>query len=361
MKRVIIWGAGENGKNTFSYIEKYCKDSIDIIGVTDSFKNSIEWSDAARFYAPYELDICSFDTFIVACDKPYYNEIVQKIFTDFGESVGTVFFYDLIMESRRKRIINKYANSNDVEIQETVDYLKSNPLTVRNQFANKDIVKYDVVWDLECGYPYVNFFGKRMYFPKDYLKENQSCLFNIVEQDQYAGSPHLYLFDDHIVKDGDVLIDAGVCEGNFSLLHIEKLKKVYLVESDIRWRHPLELTFGPYAEKVEFVFKALSDIDSDESITIDSLLKNENSCNFLKMDIEGYESSALLGGINSLRRFHPKCSICSYHRQFDEKYIRFILESCGYTTTTSDGFFFMNYDPNIDQSLDFRRAMVYGD
>ncbi len=93
--------------------------------------------------------------------------------------------------------------------------------------------------------------------------------------------------------------------------------------------------------------------------TLDSSISEK--IDFLKMDIEGYEVRALLGGINVLTSSDAKLSICAYHRQYDSKYIEFMLNAMGYRVSRSNGCMFFLYDEDIDRSLDFRNGVLYGD
>lgn len=54
-------------------------------------------------------------------------------------------------------------------------------------------------------------------------------------------------------------------------------------------------------------------------ITIDDFVHNNNisNVNFIKMDVEGGENSALKGARETISRFHPKLAICIYHRPDD--------------------------------------------
>lgn len=81
---------------------------------------------------------------------------------------------------------------------------------------------------------------------------------------------------------------------------------------------------------------------------------------FLKMDIEGAEIDALLGGKRLLQASRARCAICSYHRSHDEENIKLILQALGYRTATSHGYMFFPYDPHCLETLEFRRGVVYG-
>lgn len=79
---------------------------------------------------------------------------------------------------------------------------------------------YQVFWDETNGYPYVIFNGYKMYYPKQtefVVLDGKQYIINAVENEQYSGSPHLYLTDSHMLKNDYVIIDAGVAEGNFTL------------------------------------------------------------------------------------------------------------------------------------------------
>ena len=141
--------------------------------------------------------------------------------------------------------------------------------------------------------------------------------------------------------------------------HIEKAKKVYLIQPNPLWMQALQRTFQPYRNKVVFCSKFVGKQDSADTITIDSLVSER--ADFIKMDIEGAELDALAGAKRTLEDSHAKCAICSYHRWHDEKAIRKMLEGYGYTTSTSKGYMFFPYDENIMDTLDLRRGVVYGD
>lgn len=64
--------------------------------------------------------------------------------------------------------------------------------------------------------------------------------------EQIENSPHKYENPDLKIEVGDVLVDIGACEGNFSLYNIELVKKVYIVECEDYWIENLEKTFAPY-------------------------------------------------------------------------------------------------------------------
>ena len=52
-----------------------------------------------------------------------------------------------------------------------------------------------------------------------------------------------------------IVADIGCAEANFSLDVIDKVKHIYLLETNNVWSEPLKATFGTYKEKVTIVNK----------------------------------------------------------------------------------------------------------
>lgn len=61
--------------------------------------------------------------------------------------------------------------------------------------------------------------------------------------------------------------------------------------------------------------------------SLDALLASSAlpSISFIKADVEGYERELLLGAEETIRRFHPKLSICTYHLPDDWRVIPGII------------------------------------
>lgn len=265
-----------------------------------------------------------------------------------------------------KRMIEyRYEDSKDTEAQELLQYLKEHKLSVFNQFINPESEDvHEVFWDKEINLPYILFptisGNKKMYYPWKWhfqVSEGKQIIKNVLYE-QTAGSPHEYINGEVDVKAGDVIVDAGVCEGNFALKYADIASEIYLIESDEQWIEPLKNTFKDYRDKVTICNKALSDRDGEQTITLDTLL--DSKCDFLKMDIEGGEIMALLGAEKVLTSNSVKCAITSYHRYRDEERISSLLNQYGYMTHTSKGYMAFYYDKEIFKTADLRRGIVYG-
>jgi len=192
-------------------------------------------------------------------------------------------------------------------------------------FPNKFVEKYNekevvVFKDENNGLFYVIHEGKKLYFKSDYntieLVQNvYNC--SCVEQD--PDSAHCYVDDNFKVEEGDILLDIGAAEGNFALANIEKVKKVYLFETEPQWIEALQCTFAPWKDKVEIINKYVSDNNNNNNITLESFFENKE-VNFIKMDIEGEEINVINSSINFIKKQNNlKIAACTYHNNNDAK------------------------------------------
>ena len=183
---------------------------------------------------------------------------------------------------------------------------------------------------------------------------------NFVSLEQDLQSPHRYLEGDFDVQEGDIVIDAGVAEGNFALDIVDRAKKVYLVECEHMWIEALNKTFEPWADKVVIIEKMLGDTDDENHISIDSFVE-EGHINFLKLDVEGAEIPALKGASGVLENSRKvKCAVCAYHCKNAERDICRLLENYHFYTSTTKGYMFFKED--IDSWIDgeLRHGIVRG-
>lgn len=362
--RVLVWGAGDIGKFIAKALKQYEECDYHVVAFTDRYQDYSPIFEGYPFCKYDELESVSFDYVVIACNNSnLYEKILNNAIEKLNVTQDNILrWIDFLNSIRKKCIQEKYKNCNDEEMIATLKWLETHELSFQNQYTNTENVYYEVYDDVESGYPYILFQGKRMYLPHevDYLKKDgKRYVVNAVEDAQYPGSPHLYINGEHTVNEGDVIVDAGTAEGNFTLAHIEKISKAYLFEPDSKWIEPLRLTFLPWSDKIVLITKLLGDLDNEEWATLDSVINEK--VDFVKMDIEGSETKAVLGGLDLLRRSNAKLSICAYHRRYDDKQLCFLLEALGYRTSHTNGKQFFLYDEDIDLSLDFRYGVVYGD
>lgn len=266
-----------------------------------------------------------------------------------------------------KKLMQNYSHRSDPDIVEILDRIKRTKSVgpYNQEFVNKyggmiQAMANDVQYDENVKMCYVIWNGKRMYYPRSHSKLYVASELNFVNLEQDIDSPHRYLTQDFQVDEGDIVIEAGVAEGNFALDIVEKAKKLYLVECEHEWVEALEKTFEPWKDKVVIIEKMLDEYDDETHICMDSFVR-EQQVNFIKMDVEGAEISALNGATRILKDSDKiKCAICAYHRKNAEKDIRNILEQYGFFTSTTDGYIFFRED--IDSWVDgeLRRGIVRG-
>lgn len=291
----------------------------------------------------------------ISSESEGYQQRLQSL-----ENTPNAYAYKLLIY----KLENNYRSSEDPEIKQILENIKKqgyvlpyNQDFIKNHTAQKRNLP-TVYYDSEAGMHYVFLGNKRMYYPKGHSEGSvmgQVCFFYL-EQDE--NSPHRYLDDKFQVMEGDIVIDAGVAEGNFALDVVEKAKKVYLVECEHEWVEALEKTFEPWKEKVVIIEKMLGNQDDDTHIMIDSFVE-EGEVNFIKLDVEGAEIDSLKGASKVLENSkHVKCAICAYHRKNAEKDIRALLEEKGFYTTTTKGYMFFKEDMDSWTDGELRRGIV---
>lgn len=264
-----------------------------------------------------------------------------------------------------KKLKENYQESEEEDIQEILRNVE------RHQYVeayNQDFVdKYrgdleeilkTVQYDSEADMYFGLWNGKKMYYPRGYSAESVAAAINFVKLEQDIHSPHRYLDDTFGVQDGDIIIDAGVAEGNFALDAVDKAKKIYLVECEHRWIEALRKTFEPWAEKVVIIEKMLNDTDDEQYVSIDSFVE-EGYVNFLKLDVEGAELPSLRGAKRILTDSkNVRCAVCAYHRRNAERDICELLEKYGFHTATTKGYMFFREDMDSWVDGELRHGIV---
>ncbi|MBR0262033.1 MAG: hypothetical protein IJQ85_09615 [Selenomonadaceae bacterium] len=351
------------------FCEKSCE-MIDVLKLDFSGFVSLDLNEELTSYNGYpiyplkEINNLSWDIAIYGCEEEDFEDILPRMI-ELG--IGKKEQFKNIHWFLQQFMIKKYEDFNDAVIQETLEYWKTHDISVFNQHVKEGTLD-KVFFDETCDLPYVNFKtvggeSRKMYYPKDYdfhIQNGEPFVKNLLTEQQ-ATSPHLYITDNHKVDAGDIVIDAGVCEGNFALKYVDICSKMYLFEPEEKWQEPLRQTFKDYHDKVEIIPRFLSNGTEGNVITIDDALPDLRGKNiFLKMDIEGYEPYALRGAKRILTNNKVKASVCTYHYADELIRVKSILQSYGYKTSTSAGYMVFLWDiDNIWNTADFRKGMVY--
>jgi len=283
------------------------------------------------------------------------HNLVKKSYTVYKFLYTLLYFY---ISLKQVFLLNKYRSQLLIALEKDLD-IEDSQKKILIDFISKthyfdfhfdltfpyDFVKgynpFNVVvyYDKTVNMSYVLHYDKKLYFPKNYGKCLIQNIYNQLLIEQDSDSPHKYLNDDFYIENGDILVDAGACEGFFALENIDKCEKAYLIEPDEHWREPLAKTFEPYNNKVCFIPKFVSDINNNDSITLDNLFVDTINKNvFVKADIEGFELNLLKGSQNLFKKNNMKLVLCTYHNQFDSKDLDKYLKNLGFKTHFTKGY-----------------------
>jgi FkbM family methyltransferase len=193
-------------------------------------------------------------------------------------------------------------------------------------------------------------------------------------------NPHSYERDFIKIKENDVVIDAGACEGFFIKYALNKnAGKIYAFEPLGVLQEGLKATYENEINNhiVELYESGLSNISGESGInsakdyiceaqidnsatekikliSIDEFVieKNIKKLDFIKMDIEGAEIDAIKGAVQTLKTLKPKLSIAVYHNYENANIIKELLLKYNPEYKVSFGGCFMFEKP-------FRPFMIY--
>lgn len=267
-------------------------------------------------------------------------------------------------QKRVRRMILRHYNHHpprDQEIAEAVTYLSTHPLTTfYGTFQERyDASDVEVLTDPQNGLPYVITEGGKLYFKRSLNNYTIQLLFNNlrVEQDRHA--PHCYTDRHFFVEKGERLADVGCAEGYFSLMNIEQCEALFLFEQESEWIEALEATFAPWREKVSIIPQFVSDINSEQEITLDHYFReHEEKPSFYKIDVEGAEASVLRGMEGLLLEREVKIALCTYHHQHDYERFRLFFEERGYSHRPNAGVMIYQNDMEQMRPPYFRKCLI---
>jgi len=246
------------------------------------------------------------------------------------------------------------------EEKQALDYLRNQGLCVfpypfTHKYNRKDI---KVFKDDELNLQYSMFEGKRLYFKRTSSARGIRRNYNAILIEQDSSSPHRYLTDDFDIGNNDILVDVGAAEGNLPLSVIEKVKKVYLFETDINWIEALKATFSPWKEKVEVINKFVSDKNDENNVSLDQFFADKEAFNVLKIDAEGAEASILNGSDSILSSNRAlKLALCCCHKPNDGKEFNDFLLKKGFSVSFSEGYMIFN-EPKTFSPPYLRRGII---
>lgn len=264
----------------------------------------------------------------------------------------------------RRKIIHYYmvlhpAGADDEKLA-VLKYLETNPVSIfPYQFNNNyrpELI--EVFYDKDRRLRYVMLDDKKLYFRQQWTKRRIQRAYADLSREQDPGSPHRYLGNGFSVDENDVIADIGAAEGNFSLSVIDRVKKVYLFESDSRWVDALKATFEPYSEKAVIVEKRVSNIDDSGNVRLDTFHDFYGDITFLKIDVDGAERQVLDGCKAIFSGKKPlKVALCTYHKEEDENKFAELLTGYGFKVSFSRGYMIPYYDKKLKAPW-LRRGLI---
>jgi hypothetical protein len=340
MEKIIIFGTGSRAEKVMKSMDLSRYKLVAYLDNNEKKQGTL-WNGII-IKSPKNLEKIEYDK-IVICSTAYdaiFEQLTQIYNINPHKIANNLYFI-------RNKLLEYYKSEDcDEEIQQILNYLNDNDLNVFNyDFVRKyKNININVFYDESVNMFYILNNGKRMYFSSKYnTKESVIEYYRFLQMEQDINSPHCYLYGEMQVTEGDIVVDAGVAEGNFALDVIDMVSKIYLIEMDLDWIKALKETFKEYEDKVVIISKCLSDIDDESNITLDKLLNN-GVINFLKMDIEGYEMKALKGANKIFKRDNPmKLDICAYHNHEDYNEIMNLLKHYNFSASPSNGYmYFVN-------------------
>ncbi len=264
------------------------------------------------------------------------------------------------VENQKKEILDYYKKAKITpEIKEVLDYLDKNPLHVFPYEFQKQYSPENVkVQSDSSGLKYVMHEGKKLFFKRSWAEGRVRDSFSFLQCEQHPGSPHKYLTDSFGVNDNSIIVDAGAAEGIFALPFIEKIKHLYLIETDTEWIEALQATFEPWKEKVTIVNRFVSNKNDDRHVSLDYYFKGKPAPDFLKIDVDGAETELLEGAKEILTQAGKlKIALCTYHRQQDEQLFGDLLRKNNFSVSTSNGYMLFYFGENFNEPY-LRRGLI---
>lgn len=359
---IIVFGAGEGIEKILRLWWQFREWEITEIWDNNAEDNqTLKYEDVVfNVLKPHSLERT---LEIVISSEIYYEDIRHQLIDELHIQGKRIHHWNYCLNSIKKRILSKYHNSIDPEIQHIVGYLYANDLSVFNNGIRRESFydKFAVNRDNETGLLYSFWNGKKIYLKRSINNERKakSYLSGLLVE-QINGSPHRYLQRGFEIKQGDVVIDCGTAEGIFTLDAVDKAEKIYCVECDKEWIEALKLTLSPYSDKCIIVDKMIGRQNTGDTITVDEIFRQaDKPPTFIKMDIEGCEADALSSSKYIEANSNIRIEACTYHRSQDSDVLTDALKAKGFATKFSSGYMFFPYLGDIVPEL--RHGLILAD
>lgn len=328
-KKNVIFGLGTTGKLIIDIIQG-SNLKIDCIIVSDGYKVDFEYNEVPIYETsdfPLKKEECNILFTVKSDEDNILNILRAKEFKNITSINSKEDYFKLL-----HLYYTQYFKKNNIDIM-TKDAIKFKELKMINPFVLSEELA-DV-----------------------FLCEIGDLILPIIMSDYSRIDEGAYEYDKVILNEGDVVFDCGANIGVFSSVAAFKKCTVYAFEPAPNTIEYLKKTQHFYPESINICPYALSNSEGyvnfevadngnsenhmvNENLTdkqtikvkmttIDRFVKENNieKVDFIKADIEGAERFMLKGAKETLAKFAPKISICTYHLEDDPKVLEDLIKN----------------------------------
>lgn len=307
---VVICGYGVYAKQFMGLL---AENNVKVLAVCDKNKvgQNYEYLTNGTIESYHVLSLIKEKFQVVIPSENYFKEIKQEVMQYVAEDMilDVKHIKDIYMsipkcfELREPYIYKRYIQTNMEKLDRIIEHLRDE-LSIK---ILENVIKSRLTW-------------------------NESYVRDLCVGDMYF-IPELQL------GNSETFLDAGAYDGDTAVAFInavdKKFNKIYCVEPNEKKYECLNSILEQYgADKIEIMQKGLSSKKGElcfaggernfyvsaggetkvEITTIDALGINPS---FIKLDIQGEELNALMGGINTIKNQRPKLAVCVYHKMED--------------------------------------------
>lgn len=340
---ILLWGAGAQSKSCIDCVKEKTNAEIHLF---DSNVKKVGLSisgivvEESENFSKY-LDCNNYVVLISSINKQY--EIAQMLVDEYNLAVDVLYGYTSDFYEK-----NVYRKEYD-------DNLKFEIETMRSMIQDKESQKY--------------FDGSIRYrFNRNPLELVPNAKMERIGE--YADIVRIY--------EGDTIVDCGAYTGDTAEMYcsyvgnkctvyaFEPFKDSFMqLEERIKSKHLDNVYAFNYAVSNENRIDKINFNDDDlkmgirigeetdaktelvEVKTIDNVLRECESINFIKMDIEGEEINALQGAINIIKKFAPDVIISAYHK------FEHILEIPQFLKSVNPNYkLYVGHAPNVSTEIE---------